>query len=217
MRTVVVSRRGMRSTRLRAAAMTVLLAGLAGAACMAASAATPESDHAVGTLARVDAKQSRIVLSRDSETGNVVGQGTPDNIYLSPSTVITRSGSPVQMSDLKVGERLLVATQSKRNRTEGTRVRVLPSTSMGQDWGRYLHGTLRSIEKATRTVHIDQAETLNFVRIGYDDQTQAFDADGKPIQLNSLKPGDELDMAVRKGVKDRTATKVVLLPPHGGP
>ena len=147
MRTVIVSSGGMRKARLRAAARTALLAGLA-CICMAAWAATPESDHAVGTLARVDTGQSRIVLSRDSETGNVVGQGTPDNIYLSPSTVITRSGSPVKMTDLKVGERLLVATQSNRNRTEGTRVRVLPSTSPGQDWGRYLHGTLRSIEKA---------------------------------------------------------------------
>ena len=154
MLTIVVSSGGTRMARLRAAARTVLLAGLAGI-CMAAWAATPEADHAVGTLARVDSGQSRIVLSRDSETGNAVGQGTPDNIYLSPSTVITRSGSPVKMTDLKVGERLLVATQSNRNRTEGTRVRVLPSTSMGQDWGRYLHGTLRSIEKATRTVHID--------------------------------------------------------------
>ena len=215
MRTVVVSRGGMRMVGLRMAAKTVLLAGL-GAISIAAWAATPESDHAVGTLARVDTAQSRLVLSRDSETGNVVGQGTPDNVYLSPSTVITRSGSPVQLTDLKVGERLLVATQRSGNRTQATRVRVLPSTSPGQDWGRYLHGTLRSIETATRTVHIDQAETLNFVRIGYDDQTQAFDADGKTIQLSSLKPGDELDMAVRKSVKDRTATKVVLLPPHGG-
>lgn len=212
MRTVVVSRGGM----LRAAARTALLAGL-GAICVAAWAAPPDSDHAVGTLARVDAGQSRLVLSRDSETGNVVGQGTPDNVYLSPSTVITRAGSPVQLTDLKVGERLLVATQRSGNRTQAMRVRVLPSTSPGQDWGRYLHGTLRSIEKATRTVHIDQAETLNFVRVGYDDQTQAFDAEGKPIELSSLKPGDELDMAVRKDVKDRTATKVVLLPPHGGP
>lgn len=216
MRTVVVSRSGMRLSRLRAAARTVLLAGL-GAICTAAWAAPPESDHAVGTLARMDAGQSRLVLSRDSETGNVVGQGAPDNIYLSSSTVITRSGTPVQSTDLKVGERLLVATQRSGNRTEAKRVRVLPSTSPGQDWGRYLHGTLRSIEQATRTVHIDQAETLNFVRVGYDDQTQAFDADGKAIELRSLKPGDELDMAVRKGVKDRTATKVVLLPPQGGP
>lgn len=200
---------------LRVAARTLLLAGL-GAICIAAWAATP-SDHAVGTLARVDMGHSRIALSRDSETGNVVGQGAPDNIYLSSSTVITRSGSPVPLTDLKVGERLLVATQRSGNRTQGTRVRVLPSTSPGQDWGRYLHGTLRSIEQATRTVHVDQAETLNFVRVGYDDNTQAFDAEGKPIQLSSLKPGDELDMAVRKGVKDRTATKVVLLPPHGGP
>lgn len=216
MRTVVVSSEGTRMTSLRTAARTLLLAGLAGI-CMAAWAATPESDHAVGTLARVDMGQSRIVLSRDSETGNAVGQGTPDNIYLSPSTVITRSGGPVHLTDLKVGERLLVATQRSGNRTEGSRVRVLPSTSPGQDWGRYLHGTLRSIEKATRSVHIDQAQTLNFVRIRYDDNTQAFDAEGKPIQLSSLKPGDELDMAVRKDVKDRTATKVVLLPPHGGP
>lgn len=216
MRTIVVSSGSMRMERLRVAAKTVLLAGL-GWICIAAWAAPPESDHAVGTLARVDTGQSRLVLSRDSETGNVVGQGTPDNIYVSPTTVFTRSGSPIRLTDLKVGERLLAATQRSGNRTQATRVRVLPSTSPGQDWGRYLHGKLRSIEKATRTVHIDQAETLNFVRVGYDDKTQAFDADGKPIQLSSLKPGDELDMAVRKGVKDRTATKVVLLPPHGGP
>lgn len=216
MRTIVVSSGSMRMERLRVAAKTVLLAGL-GWICIAAWAATPESDHAVGTLARVDTGQSRLVLSRDSETGNVVGQGTPDNIYVSPTTVFTRSGSPIRLTDLKVGERLLAATQRSGNRTQATRVRVLPSTSPGQDWGRYLHGKLRSIEKATRTVHIDQAETLNFVRVGYDDKTQAFDADGKPMQLSSLKPGDELDMAVRKGVKDRTATKVVLLPPHGGP
>lgn len=216
MRTIVVSSGSMRMERLRVAAKTVLLAGL-GWICIAAWAATPESDHAVGTLARVDTGQSRLVLSRDSETGNVVGQGTPDNIYVSSTTVFTRSGSPIRLTDLKVGERLLAATQRSGNRTQATRVRVLPSTSPGQDWGRYLHGKLRSIEKATRTVHIDQAETLNFVRVGYDDKTQAFDADGKPIQLSSLKPGDELDMAVRKGVKDRTATKVVLLPPHGGP
>src|SRR5688572_13809649 len=144
MRTIVVSRGGMRLSRLRVAARTVLLAGL-GAICVAAWtapawAAPPESDHAVGTLARVDAGQSRLVLSRDSETGNVVGQGTPDNVYLSPSTVITRSGSPVQLTDLKVGERLLVATQRSGNRTQAMRVRVLPSTSPGQDWGRYLHG-----------------------------------------------------------------------------
>lgn len=181
-----------------------------------APAAPVQEDHIVGTLARVDAGQSRLALSKDSETGNVVGQGTQENVYLAPTTAITRSGKPVKLSDLQPGERLLVATRVAGNRTQAVRVRVLPSTLPGSGWGRYLHGTLRSIERASRSVHIDQADTLNFVRIDYDDQTRAFDADGKPIALTSLKPGDELDLALRLDGNNRTAIKVVRLPPHGG-
>ena len=108
-----------------------------------------------------------------------------------------------------------MATQVAGNRTQATRVRVLPSTLPGSGWGRYLHGTLRSVERASHSVHIDQADTLNFVRIDYNDQTTAFDADGKAIALTSLQPGDELDMALHLDGNDRTAIKVVRLPPHG--
>ena len=51
----------------------------------------------------------------------------------------------MKLADLQPGERLLVATQVAGNRTQATRVRVLPSTLPGSGWGRYLQALERTV------------------------------------------------------------------------
>lgn len=192
-------------------AATVVLLGLA-----AAVAAAVESDHAVGTLQRVDSPSQRLTLAIDAQTGSELGQGSPINLYFGSATTATRAGKPVAVTDLKPGERLLVRTRKSGNRVQAEQVLVLPNTDLDHGPRRYLHGTVHEIRTGTRMLHVDQADTLILNRIGYDANTVFVSLDGKPLDRTTLKPGDEVDMSLRLGGRITTAVKVVLLRRAGG-
>ncbi|HEY5804764.1 MAG TPA: hypothetical protein VIT90_13815 [Lysobacter sp.] len=213
MRTNDGLRRGA-AIRAMALASTLLLLFVA-----AASFASPpvEGDHAVGTLVRVDVASKRMAIATDAQTGSELGQGGEINIYVDATTTATRGGKPIKLIELKPGERLLVRTQTSRNRTTASKILVLPDTDMDQGPGRYLHGTVGEVRTGTRMLHVSQAESRILNKIGYDEQTTAVTLDGKTVPLSTIKPGDEVDMSLRLRSRITTAKDIVLLRPGKGP
>lgn len=212
---------GNQNFQLRAAVRGTVLASILALFAMTATtalASTPaEGDHAVGTLVRVDVDSNRLALATDAQTGSELGQGGEINIYVDATTTATRAGKRIKLIELKPGERLLVRTQSSRNRVQAVKILVLPNTNMAQGAGRYLHGTISDVNTRTRTLNISQSESRILNRIGYDEQTTLVGLDGKSIPLNTLKPGDEIDTGLRLRGRITTATSMVLLRPTSGP
>jgi 3-dehydroquinate synthase class II len=206
--------------RAGAAIRTVALAStlLFGFAVATSLASPPVAgDHAVGTLVRVDVPSKRMALATDAQTGSELGQGGEINIYVDTTTTATRGGKPIKLIELKPGERLLVRTQTSRNRTQASKVLVLPDTDMDQGPGRYLHGTVGEVRTGTRMLHVSQSESRILNKIGYDEQTTVVTLDGKTVPLSTIKPGDEVDMSLRLRSRITTAKEIVLLRPGKGP
>ncbi len=194
------------------------LAMLAAVVLAAAQAAPPTAtDRTVGTFQRLDEGSRRLVLNRDSKTGSGVGQSSPIHLYYDDATQFSRDGATITAAGLQPGQRLLVDTSKAGNRVQAKRVYVLASTTPGQTWGGYLHGTIKSVETGSRTVHIDQADTMIFNRINNDEQTTLKSVDGKVLPVTSLKTGDEVDMSVKMRGRLGYADRVVLIRPGGNP
>ncbi|UNK49587.1 hypothetical protein MNR01_00630 [Lysobacter sp. S4-A87] len=212
--------RTIESLHLRTAVRgVVLLSGFVLLWSSAAALASPpkDADHVVGTLVEVDQASKRLSLADDAQTGSELGQGSPTNVYLDASTTASRDGKAAALTGLKLGERLLIRTARSGDRLHGSQIVVLPDTSMEQGPQRYLHGTVEQIKTDTRTLHIDQAQTLIPNLIAYDDQTTVVTLDGKTVAVTSLKQGDEIDASLRLRERLTTAKKIVLLRSAGGP
>jgi hypothetical protein len=175
------------------------------------------TDHAVGTFQHLDEGSHRLVMSRDAKTGSSVGQGGPINLYYDDATLVSRDGAPMRIDSLQQGQRLLVDTHKSGNRVQARRVRVLASTTPGQAWGGYLHGTVREIQARSQSLHIDQSDTLISNRINYDEQTTLKTIDGQPLPLSALKVGDEVDMSVKMRGREGYADRVVVIRSTAGP
>ncbi len=183
-------------------------------ACMtggfAAAAVAQMQGRTVGTLQRHDPKQHRIVLSTDAATGSELGQGAPVNLYYDEAAAArTRSTRP----KLQPGDRLLLETVANGNRIEAVSVHKLADTTPGQDWGRYLHGTIGDLVPRNSVLMVDQDGSRIRNRMKHDAQTTVYALDGSPMRIDQLKVGDEVDMAYRVSNKDGIATKIVLLRP----
>jgi len=189
--------------------------------CSAAAAMAPppkNADHVVGTLVELDPHGKRLSLADDAQTGSELGQGSPTNVYLDASTTASRDGKATAITGLKLGERLLIRTsRSGDDRLRASKVTVLADTNVEQGPERYLHGTVGQIKTDTRTLHIDQAQTLIPNLIAYDDQTTVVTLDGKAVAVTSLKAGDEIDASLRLRDRLTTAKKIVLLRSSGAP
>ncbi len=206
--------------RIRPSAAIGAMAAFALLCCAAAAtfAAPPApADHAVGTLVRVDVDARRLAIATDAQTGSELGQGGEINLYVDATTTASRAGKNIKLIELKPGERLLVRTQTNRNRTQASKILVLPNTDMDQGPGRYLHGTIGEVRTATRMLHINQAESRILNKIGFDEQTTVVTLDGKPMAVTSLKPGDEIDASLRLRSRITTAKQIVLLRSAKGP
>ncbi|MFC3816650.1 hypothetical protein [Lysobacter sp. GCM10012299] len=198
----------------------ILSSGLVLLCSVAAAMAPPpkNADHVVGTLVELDPHGKRLSLADDAQTGSELGQGSPTNVYLDASTTASRDGKATALTGLKLGERLLIKTsRSGDDRLRASKVTVLADTNVEQGPERYLHGTVGQIKTDTRTLHIDQAQTLIPNLIAYDDQTTVVTLDGKPVAVTSLKAGDEIDASLRLRDRLTTAKKIVLLRSSGTP
>ncbi len=182
------------------------------------SASSPESgDHAVGTLVRVDVDSKRLSIATDAQTGSELGQGGEVNLYVDATTTASRDGKKIRLIELKPGERLLVRTVTNRNRTQASKILVLPDTDINQGAGRYLHGTVSEVRTGTRMLHVSQSESRILNKIGYDEQTTVVTLDGKSMSVTDLRPGDEIDTSLRLRSRITTAKQIVLLRPAKGP
>lgn len=196
--------------RQRWAGTALVVAALVASTCAMAQ----QAGRTVGTLQRHDPKQHRIVLIQDARTGSAVGQAAPVNLYYDEARAAQTRGTRPR---LQPGDRLLVETVTTGNRVEATAVHKLADTTPGQGWGRYLHGTIGEFVPRSGVLMVDQADSRIRNRIEHDAQTQVFALDGSPLRFEQLKVGDEIDMAYRLAGRDGVATKIVRLPPSGGP
>lgn len=195
-------------------AKTAAIVAMAGGMAMAATPS--DHGHTVGTLDRIDAKQSRLVLGADAAEGESLGQGAPIDIYYDGTTTITGSGGKAAVTDLKVGDRLMVKTSEAGNRISAKSVQWLPDTTPGQGWGRYVHGTISEIVDRTQVFMVAQAGTNIRYRVGHDQGTKVLALDGSAMTFAQLKTGDDVDIAYRLVNNERTATKVVVVSSAGG-
>ena len=195
-------------------AKTAAVVAMAGGMAMAATPS--DHGHTVGTLDRIDAKQSRLVLGADAAEGESLGQGAPIDIYYDGTTTITGSGGKAAVTDLKVGDRLMVKTSEAGNRISAKSVQWLPDTTPGQGWGRYVHGTISEIVDRTQVFMVAQAGTNIRYRVGHDQGTKVLALDGSAMTFAQLKTGDDVDIAYRLVNNERTATKVVVVSSAGG-
>lgn len=195
-------------------AKTAAIVAMAGGMAMAATPS--DHGHTVGTLDRIDAKQSRLVLGADAAEGESLGQGAPIDIYYDGTTTITGSGGKAAVTDLKVGDRLMVKTSEAGNRVSAKSVQWLPDTTPGQGWGRYVHGTISEIVDRTQVFMVAQAGTNIRYRVGHDQGTKVLALDGSAMTFAQLKTGDDVDIAYRLVNNERTATKVVVVSSAGG-
>lgn len=195
-------------------AKTAAIVAMAGGMAMAATPS--DHGHTVGTLDRIDAKQNRLVLGADAAEGESLGQGAPIDIYYDGTTTITGSGGKAAVTDLKVGDRLMVKTSEAGNRISAKSVQWLPDTTPGQGWGRYVHGTISEIVDRTQVFMVAQAGTNIRYRVGHDQGTKVLALDGSAMTFAQLKTGDDVDIAYRLVNNERTATKVVVVSSAGG-
>ena len=195
-------------------ATTAAIVALAGGMAMAATPSDP--GYTVGTLDSIDAKQHRLVLGADAAEGESLGQGAPIDVYYDDTTAITLPGGKTAVTDLKVGDRLMVKTSGTGNRISAKSVQWLPDTTPGQGWGRYVHGTISEMVDRTQVFMVAQARTNIRYRVGHDQDTKVFALDGSPMTFAQLKTGDDVDIAYRLVNNVRTATKVVVLSSAGG-
>lgn len=195
-------------------AKTAAIVAMAGGMAMAATPS--DHGHTVGTLDRIDAKQNRLVLGADAAEGESLGQGAPIDIYYDGTTTITGSGGKAAVTDLKVGDRLMVKTSEAGNRVSAKSVQWLPDTTPGQGWGRYVHGTISEIVDRTQVFMVAQAGTNIRYRVGHDQGTKVLALDGSAMTFAQLKTGDDVDIAYRLVNNERTATKVVVVSSAGG-
>lgn len=195
-------------------AKTAAIVAMAGGMAMAATPS--DHGHTVGTLDRIDAKQNRLVLGADAAEGESLGQGAPIDIYYDGTTTITGSGGKATVTDLKVGDRLMVKTSEAGNRISAKSVQWLPDTTPGQGWGRYVHGTISEIVDRTQVFMVAQAGTNIRYRVGHDQGTKVLALDGSAMTFAQLKTGDDVDIAYRLVNNERTATKVVVVSSAGG-
>ena len=212
-RSVGLAMRGWLLTLIAMAGISI--AGIASRPAWSKPPSDP--DHVVGTLQQVDTKYHRLVIGLDAQTGDELGQGAPVNVYFDDTTTVQNASGTAKITDLKMNDRLMIHTQTTGDKMHAIRVRVLADTDVGQGWGRYLHGTVRSLEPATNTMHVDQAQSDVLNRIGHDANTKVVTLDGKPSAVSNLKPGDEVDMSLLLREKVTTAKTIVVLRPAATP
>lgn len=183
---------------LRLAMVLVVVTG-----ATVALAGGPVGGHVVGTLHKVETAHQRLTLSRDTQIGSRVGQRGPIKVYFDAGA---------NVAGLVRGDRLLVEVREEGPRLKAGRIRVLATTTQKHEWGNYLHGTVHEIRAKTRTIHVDEADTRIFNRIGYDEATTVENLDGERLAMTDLN-GREVDIALRRNQRVPVAAKIVVLAP----
>jgi hypothetical protein len=192
--------------------LAVCLVAMTGGGRVASAGGPTDRGHVVGTLTRVDANSHRLILSRDTQIGSRVGERGPVNVYYDTPLVASPADGTASIAELAHGDRLLVEVRKVGARLQAGEIRVLATTTADHVWGSYLHGTVHEIRTGTRTLHVDEADSHIFNRIGYDAGTKVEALDGKPLDVLGLD-GQEVDIALRRNERIPMASRIVVLGP----
>lgn len=171
--------------------------------------AAESQDRIVGTLQRIDASQQRIVVGNDSQIRGRREEAI--RVYHDAGTTVARQGRAVPVTNLKLGDRLLITTERSANRVKAGDIRVLADATPGQVAGGYMHGTVLHVGKDF--LNINQLPGRKFFRIDYDDATTAASLDGRPLDVGALAQGAEVDMSLSLSGSIPKAKAIVVLDP----
>jgi len=208
---------GLVSTVLRCA-----LSGAVGAALIAPGRASSASAETAQQAAQAPAaRQVGVIKSLNGRAFTLTTDaGTDINIQLASNVVMVRvppgqtdlkNATPIQLSDLHVGDRILVRGQPSSDAKSFVAIGVIAMSRSDveaqqkrerEDWQRGVGGLVSSVDPAAGAITISMAAmggtksvlihtTASTVLRRYPPDSIQFD-EAKPAPLNQIKPGDQL-------------------------
>ena len=189
----------------------LVLAGLVPVPVALEAAQTPEAAaqaiRVVGTIAAIDGK-SLTIKPDAGATVIVIVSDTARVLRTEPGAKTLAGASPIQMTDLAVGDRVLLAVTPGAAGAPGTAMTVIAMkrSDIAQrqraeqaDWQRRgVGGLVKTVDPATGTVTITAGSQTLVIHTSsttifrrYDPESIKF-SDAKPSSLDQIHPGDQL-------------------------
>ena len=193
---------------VRAASLAVVLLPFSGAAGMgvvaAAQAPAAAAAKQIGTVKAISGNSLTLAADSGAQTTVTVAEGARI-LQLAPGSTDLKSAQPIALTDVAVGDRVLVTGKSDDDGSfSATRVILMKSTDIAQkneaeklDWQHRgsggivsaVNGSALTISSGARKIQIDTTAATKFRR--YAGDSVKFE-DAKPGTLSQIQVGDQL-------------------------
>ena len=193
---------------VRAASLTAVLLAVSGAAGLEATAkaqaAAPAAARQLGTVKAISGSTLTLATDSGAQLSVAVADGAKV-LQLAPGSTDLKTAQPIALSDVAVGDRVLVTGKSDDDGSfSATRVILMKSTDIAQknetekqDWQRRgsggivsaVSGSTLTVSAGARKIQVETAATTKFRR--YAGDSVKFE-DAKPGTLVQIQVGDQL-------------------------
>lgn len=209
-------------TTFRAVALAALLASTmsltsSDGVALAQAAAAPAARQ-LGTVKAISGNNLTLATDAGSQISTAVADGARI-LQLAPGSTDLKTAQPIALTDIAVGDRVLVTGKSDDDGSfSATRVILMKSTDIAQknaaeqaDWQRRgaggivsaVSGSTLTIASGSRKIAVETGATTKFRRYGAD--SIKFE-DTKPGTLAQIQPGDQLRVRGNKSDDGLTIT-----------
>jgi len=186
-------------------AATLLLAGgVQDRNSVAMAQAAAAANRQIGTVRAVTGNSLTLATDSGSQVSVTVAEGARI-VQLAPGSTDLKSAQPIALSDIAVGDRVLVTGKTADDGSmEAMRVILMKSTDIAQknaaekaDWQKRgsggivdsVSGNAITVSSGRRKIQVETTASTRFRRYGAD--SVKFE-DAKPGTLDQIKPGDQL-------------------------
>ncbi|RZU42725.1 hypothetical protein BDD14_4319 [Edaphobacter modestus] len=182
----------------------MLPAGLATPWAFAGAQASAPATRQIGTVKAISGNTLTLAADGGAQVSVMVAEGARI-VQLAPGSTDLKSAQPIALSDIAVGDRILVTGKAEDDGSlAAVRVILMKSTDIAQknegekaDWQRRgsgglvsaVNGSTLTISAGTKKIEVDTTPATKFRRYGAD--SVKFE-DAMPGTLGQIQPGDQL-------------------------
>jgi hypothetical protein len=193
-----------KSMAFLAISLTAITAGSWGAPVYAAAQAQAAAARQIGTVKAISGNTLTLATDAGSQVSVTVAEGARI-LQLAPGSTDLKSAQPIALSDISVGDRVLVTGKAGDDGSlEAVRIILMKSTEIAQkkeaekaDWQRRgagglitaVNGSTLTITAGARKIQVETTPSTKFRRYAAD--SVKFE-DARPGTLDQIKPGDQL-------------------------